>query len=195
MSNSSSLNGISVMSLTAVLAISAGGVTQVSAQAPQDAGRAMTFLDVQKFSSPGAWAPSPDGRWMLYTITTPNWQEDDRQSDIHLVSMEDGVSSSRQLTFTDEKNEISPTWSRDGSFFVFASNRDAEVVGDAETDEDVNQLYLMRPGGGEAQRITDAEEGVRDFGLSDDGRSLVYRGGAEGREQLYRLPVDGILSS
>jgi len=195
MSNSSSLNGISVMSLTAVLAISAGGVTQVSARAPQDAGRPMTFLDVQQFSSPGAWAPSPDGRWMLYTITTPNWQEDDRQSDIHLVSMEDGVSSSRQLTFTDEKNEISPTWSRDGSFFVFASNRDAEVVGDAETDEDVNQLYLMRPGGGEAQRITDAEEGVRDFGLSDDGRSLVYRGGAEGREQLYRLPVDGILSA
>ena len=195
MSNSSSLNRISVVSLTAVLAISAGGVTQVSARAPQDAGRPMTFLDVQQFSSPGAWAPSPDGRWMLYTITTPNWQEDDRQSDIHLVSMEDGVSSSRQLTFTDEKNETSPTWSRDGSFFVFASNRDAEVVGDAETDEDVNQLYLMRPGGGEAQRITDAEEGVRDFGLSDDGRSLVYRGGAEGREQLYRLPVDGILSA
>ena len=195
MSNSSFLNRISVLSLTAVLAISAGGVTQVSAQAPQDAGRPMTFLDMQQFSSPGAWAPSPDGRWMLYTITTPNWQEDDRQSDIHLVSMEDGVSSSRQLTFTGEKNETSPTWSRDGSFFVFASNRDAEVVGDAETDEDVNQLYLMRPRGGEAQRITDAEEGVRDFGLSDDGRSLVYRGGAEGREQLYRLPVDGILSS
>ena len=189
MSNSSFLNRISVVSLTAVLAISAGGVTQVSAQAPQDAGRPMTFLDVQQFSSPGAWAPSPDGRWMLYTITTPNWQEDDRQSDIHLVSMEDGVSSSRQLTFTGERNETSPKWSRDGSFFVFASNRDAE------TGEDVNQLYLMRPDGGEAQRITDAENGVRDFGLSDDGRSLVYRGGAEGREQLYRLPVDGILSA
>ena len=189
MSNSSSLHRISVVSLTAVLAISACGVTQVSAQTPQDAARPMTFLDVQQFSSPGAWAPSPDGRWMLYTITTPNWQEDDRQSDIHLVSMEDGVSSSRQLTFTGEKNEISPKWSRDGSFFVFASNRDAE------TGEDVNQLYLMRPDGGEAQRITDAEGGVWDFGLSDDGRSLVYRGGAEGQEQLYRLPVDGILSA
>ncbi len=169
MSNSSSLNRISVVSLTVVLATSAGGVTQVSARAPQDAGRPMTFLDVQQFSSPGAWARSPDGRWMLYTITTPNWQEDDRQSDIHLVSMEDGVRSSRQLTFTDEKNEISPKWSRDGSFFVFASNRDAE------TGEDVNQLYLMRPGGGEdsvATLLIATEFAERDPALSPQ-RSLA----------------------
>ena len=149
----------------------------------------MSSLDVQHFSSPRSWTPSPDGRWMLYTITTPDWQEDERQSDIHLVSMEDGVASSRQLTFTGEKNETSPKWSRDGSFFVFASDRDDE------TGEDVNQLYLMRPDGGEARRITDAEEGVADFDLSDDARSLVYRRGESGQEQLYRLPVDSILTA
>ena len=189
MSNSRSLRRTSIVSLTVLLAISGGGVAQVSAQAPQVAGRPMSFLDVQHFSSPGSWTPSPDGRWMLYTITTPDWQEDERQSDIYLVSMEDGLASSRQLTFTGEKNETSPKWSRDGSFFVFASDRDDE------TDDDVNQLYLMRPDGGEAQRITDAEEGVADFDLSDDGLSLVYRGGESGQEQLYRLPVDGILTA
>ena len=139
MSNSRCLHRASVVSLTAVLTISAGGVTHVSAQTSQDVGRPMTFLDVRQFSSPGAWAPSPDGRWMLYTISTPDWQEDARQSDIHLVSMEDGVVSSRQLTFTSEKDETSPKWSRDGSFFVFASNRDAE------TGRDTN-----RGGGGNA---------------------------------------------
>ncbi len=189
MSYSRSLQRTSVLSVTAVLSISAGGVTQASAQAPQVVGRPMTFLDVREFSSAGSWAPSFDGRWMLYTISTPDWQEDERQSDIHLVSMEDGVASSRQLTFTGEKNETSPKWSRDGSFFVFASNRDAE------SGENEDQLYLMRPDGGEAQRITDAEEGVSDFNLSDDGRSLVYRSGASGQQQLYRLPVDGILSA
>ena len=189
MSNALSLHSTSVVSLTAVLVIGAGGVTEASAQAPQDAGRPMSFLDVQRFSSPGSWTPSSDGRWMLHTISTPDWQEDERQSDIHLVSMEDGVASSRQLTFTGEKNETSPEWSRDGSFFVFASNRDAE--GDGEE----NQLYLMRTDGGEAQRITDAEEGVSDFDLSEDGRSLVYRSGESGQEQLYRLPVDGLLSA
>jgi dipeptidyl aminopeptidase/acylaminoacyl peptidase len=177
------------VSLAVVLAISAGGVTRVSAQAPQGVDRPMSFLDVQQFASAGSWAPSPDGRWMLYTITTPDWQEDERQSDIHLVSMEEGVESSRQLTFTGEKNETSPKWSRDGSFFVFASDRDAEA------GEDTNQLYVMRPDGGEAQRITDADEGVSDFDLSEDGRSLVYRSGESGQEQLYRLPVDAILTA
>ena len=175
--------------LSAVLALSTGGVTQVFAQAPQVSGRPMTFLDMQQTSRAGSWAPSPDGRWMLYTISTPDWQEDERQSDIHLVSMEDGVASSRQLTYTDDKNETSPKWSRDGSFFVFASNRDAEGDGDE------NQLYLMRPDGGEAQRITDAEEGVSNFDFSEDGRSLVYRSGASGQEQLYRLPVGSLLSA
>ena len=50
----------------------------------------------------------------------------------------------------------------------------------------------MRPDGGEAQRITDAREGVRDYQLSRDGRWLVYRSGKESEEQLYRLPVSGI---
>ena len=189
MSNSHSLRRTSLLLVAAVLVISAGGAPQVSAQVPGVTGRPMTFLDMQQFSSPGSWAPSPDGRWLLYTITTPDWQEDQRQSDIHLVSMEEGVASSRQMTFTGDKNESSPTWSRDGSFFVFASNRDAEGDGDK------NQLYIMRPDGGEAQRITDADEGVSGFDLSDDGLSLVYRSGESGQEQLYRLPVDGILSA
>ena len=98
MSNSRTVRRTSIASLTAILGLCAGGVAQIAAQTPQVSGRPMTFLDMQQTSSAGSWAPSPDGRWMLYTISTPDWQEDERQSDIHLVSMEDGVTSSRQLT-------------------------------------------------------------------------------------------------
>jgi dipeptidyl aminopeptidase/acylaminoacyl peptidase len=91
------------------------------------------------------------------------------------------------MTFTKEKNETSPQWSRDGSFFVFLSNRDAPASASGQ-----NQLYLMRPDGGEARRITDAREGVSNFALSPDGRWLVYRSGKSGEEQLYRLPIEGI---
>ena len=87
------------------------------------------------------------------------------------------------MTFTKEKNETSPRWARDGSFFVFLSNREAP-----ESAATRNQLYVMRPDGGEARRITDAKEGVSDFAFSDDGRWLVYRSGKTGEEQLYRLP-------
>jgi dipeptidyl aminopeptidase/acylaminoacyl peptidase len=124
---------------------------------------------------------------MLYRISTPDWQEEREQSDLHLVSLEEGVASSRQLTFTSEHDETSPQWSRDASFFVFASNHDAPS--DSGSRE---QLYLMRPGGGGARRITDAPDGVRDFAFSRDGRWLVFRAGESGEEQLHRLPVAGL---
>jgi dipeptidyl aminopeptidase/acylaminoacyl peptidase len=145
----------------------------------------MTWLDAQLFNRAGQWEPSPDGQWMLYTISTPDWMEDESQSDIHLVSMRDGVSSSRQMTFTGDKNETSPTWGPDGSFFVFASDRDA-------ANGRQMQLYMMRPNGGEARKITEAKDGVQGFEFSPDGQWLVYRSGRSGQQQLYRLPVEGL---
>ena len=47
---------------------------------------------------------------------------------------------------------------------------------------------MMRHDGGEARKVTDAEEGVSDFAFSPDGKWLVYRSGESDREQLYRLP-------
>ena len=55
-----------------------------------------------------------------------------------------------------------------------------------------NQIYVMRPDGGEARRVTDAKEGVSNYAISPDGRWLVYRSGKTGEEQLYRLPIAGI---
>ncbi len=145
--------------------------------------RPMTFMDVQHMARAGSWTPSPDGQWMLYTISTPDWEEADRQSDIHLVSLSEGVSSSRQMTFTEANDETDPIWAPDGSFFVFTSDRDSDGNGGKD------QLYAMRPDGGEARRITAAKEGVSDPAFSPDGQWLVYRSGKSGREQLYRLPV------
>jgi hypothetical protein len=55
--------------------------------------RPMTFMDMQLMKSAGSPAPSPDGRWMLYTVSTPDWKEAKRQTDIFLVSLELGVPS------------------------------------------------------------------------------------------------------
>ena len=143
--------------------------------------RPMTFMDVQLQRSAGSWTPSPDGRSMLYTVRTPDWQEETSQTDIHIVSMEDGMSSSRQLTYTDHKDETQPTWAPDGTWFVFASDRDSENGDD--------QLYMMRHDGGEARKITDAKDGVTGFDFSPDGVWLVYRSGDAGKQQLFRMSV------
>lgn len=176
------------LALAAILA-----APPIDAQATRAAAtpvRPMTFLDVQHMRQIGSPTPSPDGRWLLYTLSTPDWKEAKRQTDIYLVSMTQGTASTKQMTFTKDKNEASPQWARDGSFFVFASNRDAPT-----TSASQNQLYVMRANGGEARRITDAKEGVSTFAFSRDGKWLAYRSGKAGEEQLHRLSVVGIDSA
>jgi dipeptidyl aminopeptidase/acylaminoacyl peptidase len=156
-----------------------------AAPAAAQARRPMTFLDMQLMRSAGSPAPSPDGRWMLYTVAVPDWDEARRQTDIHVVDMEQGSTSGRQLTFTAEKNETAPAWARDGGFFAFLSNRDAPSGSNGQ-----NQLYVMRLDGGEAQKLTDVEGGVAGFEFTRDGRWLVFKAGRSDEQQLYRLPVD-----
>ena len=165
------------------LVIAAASSDGPSLQA-QTGARPMTFLDMQQMRQVGSPTPSPDRRFLLYTLSTPDWKEARRQTDLYLVSMQAGVSSTRQLTFTSEKSETSPHWAPDGSAFFFLSNREAP-----ESAASRNQLYVMRPDGGEARRLTDTKEGVSDYALSRDGRWLAYRSGKSGEEQLYRLPL------
>jgi dipeptidyl aminopeptidase/acylaminoacyl peptidase len=146
----------------------------------------MNFMDVQLMKSAGSFAPGPGGEWMLYTVSTPDWDEADRQSDIHLVSLREGLTSHRRLTFTENDSESSPAWVPGEGSFLFSSDRESDGA------ERGSQLFLMRIDGGEAQKITEAEDGVSGFQFSPDGRWLVYRSGPSGQEQLFRLPVENL---
>jgi dipeptidyl aminopeptidase/acylaminoacyl peptidase len=177
---------IAAVVLVGGLLVSSGGP---AARAQSAAPRPMTFLDMQQMRNAGAPTPSPDGRWMLYTVSTPDWQEAERQTDLFLVSMEEGLPSTKQLTFTTGKNETSPAWLRDNRTFLFLSNREAPANAASQ-----NQVYLMRPDGGEARRITSARDGVVDFALSPDGTAIVYRSGRADARQLYRLKMSAVES-
>lgn len=198
------------MRVSRTLALLAFATCAASLHAQSTAARRpMTWLDGQNMRQIGAPAVSPDSRWLLYTLSVPDWKEARRQSDIYLVSTERGVPSTRQLTFTKEKSETSPTWAPDGRFLVFLSDRDA--VRDAAARPGLPtsgpgapyfppavgggaggpgfQLYLMRPDGGEARKLTGARDGVTTFAFSHDGKWLAYRSGRPTEEQLYALPV------
>ena len=94
-------------------------------QAPAQVKRPMTFVDVVSMISVGETSISPGGQWMLYALNVPDWQDGKSYTDIYLVSVDRGVSSTRQMTATKGKNETSPRWSRDSRFFFFLSNREA----------------------------------------------------------------------
>ena len=109
-----------VAALTLAVTLTASAV---SAQSNDK--RPMTFLDMRLMKDAGSPAPSPDRRWMLYTVSTPDWTEAKSQQDVYLVSLQQGLPSTRQMTFTKDKNETSPQWAKDSRFFAFLSNRDA----------------------------------------------------------------------
>jgi len=141
--------------------------------------RPMTFLDMRTMKRAGGYDVSPDGKWLVYTVRTPDWESAEDQRDIHLVSMTEGLPSHRQMTFTETKSERSPKWSKDGQYFVFLSDRDG----------DKDQLFLMHPDGGEARKITSQKEGVRDFEFSPDGKWIAFKSGKKAHRQLYLLPA------
>ena len=183
----------------------------------QGATRPMTWLDVQNMRQIGTPAPSPDGRWVLYTLSVPDWKEARRQSDIYVVSAQQGVPTTKRLTFTADKSESNPAWSRDGQQFVFLSDRDGAATPAAAARGGALpatgpgapyypaamggaaggaafQLYVMRPDGGEARKFTEAKDGVSTFAFSKDGQWLVYRSGPASLEQLYAVPVSAIVA-
>src|SRR3954469_22260698 len=90
--------------------------------------RPMTFLDAQNMRQTSGIDVSPDGKMLAYALSIPDWQQARRQSDIYIVSIDGGLSTARQLTFTNDKTESSPRWSTDGKYIAFLSDRDAPAA-------------------------------------------------------------------
>jgi len=173
------LAALSIVSLTTLCAV----VSQDRAAGAQNK-RPMAFMDIMEMRQATAPAVAPDGKWALYTLSAPDWKAAKSFTDIYLVSLDAGLPSIRQMTFTRDKNESSPRWSRDARYFVFASNREAP-----QSNANQNQLYLMRPDGGEARKITEAKDGVGSFAFSRDGRWLAFSAGKDDDQQVWILPA------
>jgi dipeptidyl aminopeptidase/acylaminoacyl peptidase len=106
---------------------------------------------------------SPDGEYVVYTVSTENLTTDEPQSDIWRVRW-DG-SERVALTRTSDASEWRPVVSPAGASIAFLSDRGGE---DALT-----QVWLMPAFGGEAHQITDFPGGVEDYAWSPDGRRIA----------------------
>jgi dipeptidyl aminopeptidase/acylaminoacyl peptidase len=149
----------------------------------QEQKRAMTFMDIIQMKTLGSLRNggiSPDGKWFVYTIKVPDWEKNGRFEDIYITALNSG--ETKQMTFAKDKNENSPKWYRDSSFFVFLSN----------STEDKNQIYFMRLDGGEAWQVTDDKFGVSSYELSNNGKYLAYLGGRPEERQIWIMPVEGV---
>src|SRR4051812_6723425 len=117
--------------------------------------RPMTFDDVIALRSVNDAQISPDGKWVAYTVTRADLEQNAADADIWLASTAGEFPS--RLT-TNKRSDTSPRWSPDGKRLAFISAR-----------EEKPQLFMMSPFGGEPERLTENKGGVRALAWSPDG--------------------------
>ncbi|HEY1495470.1 MAG TPA: S9 family peptidase [Candidatus Solibacter sp.] len=97
-----------------------------------------------------------NGRSFFDTLRTHIWVTDARTLE------------ARQVTSGDQRNDLDPQWSPDGSRIAFASERTDQEPGAVE------DIWVVPAGGGEPLRIADRHEGDRSPRWSPDGASIAY---------------------
>ena len=103
---------------------------------------------------------SPDGRYVAYSVTQTNWDENDFISQIWIAVTATG--ERYQLT-SGKKSATGPQWSPDSRRIAFTSDRDGK-----------RQIYLISPSGGEATQLTAEDNGVGGIAWSPDGASIAF---------------------
>jgi dipeptidyl aminopeptidase/acylaminoacyl peptidase len=105
---------------------------------------------------------SPDGRWVVYVVTTiTDVANNKSQANLWLVPT-DGSQPPRQLTTT-EKKDRHPRWSPDSKWILFESNRSGS-----------NQLWVISLEGGEARQLTQIATEANTAIWSRDGRQIAF---------------------
>ncbi|HEV7395096.1 MAG TPA: hypothetical protein VGN86_01190, partial [Pyrinomonadaceae bacterium] len=69
----------------------------------------------------GAPNPSPDGKWVVFSLVDPAYDEKDQVSDLWIVPS-DGSAKPRRLTFT-KGGESGVAWSPDSKRLAFSAKR------------------------------------------------------------------------
>jgi dipeptidyl aminopeptidase/acylaminoacyl peptidase len=102
---------------------------------------------------------SPDARFVAWTETEADWDDNEFKTQIWIWSSASG--RSYRLT-RGKKSASDPAFAPDGRL-AFVSDRDGK-----------RQIYLIAPEGGEAARLTDDEAGVNAYRWSPDGKRIAY---------------------
>ncbi len=133
---------------------------RLGAQAPVPRPRPFTPDDVLRVRDVREPRISPEGDWVVYTVSSADTALDRNHQAIWMTSWD----GSRTVRLTNSKQgESSPSWSPDGRWIAFLSSRDDEHT----------QLWLLDRRGGEGRKLTTLQSDVDDYVWAADGRRLA----------------------
>src|SRR5229473_5230021 len=125
----------------------------------ESAKHSITFDDMIKLHRIAEPQVSRDGKWVAYTVSTPDMEANRGVSNIWVVSTAGGAA--RQLT--QSGHDSSPVWPPDGKTLAFLSSRNGE-----------SQVYLLSMEGGEAHALTKLSTGADMVKWSPDGKTIAF---------------------
>lgn len=128
-------------------------------QAQTAAKHALTFDDLIKLHRISGATVTKDGKWVAYTVSTPDLEANRNVSNIWIIS----TSGGEPTQVTQGGRDSSPAWSPDGKTLAFLSARDGN-----------SQVYLLSLAGGEAQKLTKLSTGADLFHWSPDGKTIAF---------------------
>jgi len=136
------------------------GITAIHSQTKKP----ITHESMTMMKRVGAPEISPDGKWVVFSLTEPSYVEKDVVNDLWLVPV-DGSMKPRRLTFS-KGAESGYKWSPDSRLLAFAAKRD---------EDEVAQIYIMNiREGGEAFRFSNISMGAGSPQWSPDGKMIMY---------------------
>ncbi len=117
--------------------------------------RPLTVDDLWAMHRIGSFNLSPDGKTIVFSVTTYNMQENKGNTDIYLVNS-DGTDL-RPLK-NSEKNETNPVFMPDGKKIAYLLD---------------DQIHVCNLDGSGDTKVTDLYTGVSDFRVSHDGKKFL----------------------
>src|SRR4028119_1805895 len=99
-----------------------GAVAVFVCLAPAQTRRPITHEDLWTMRRVDVPVPSPDGKWVVVSVTEPEYEESRQSSDLWIVPG-DASTAPRRLTFS-SAGESGAAWSPDSTRLAFSAKRD-----------------------------------------------------------------------
>lgn len=135
-------------------------LVSLRATAAAASGRPFRFDELASIRRLGSFSLSPDGRWLAYSLSIPDVEENRTRTELWMQATSGG--EPRRLT-SGEKRDSDPKFSPDGNRLAFLSNR-----------EGGSQIWVLDVAGGEPAKATSFPADIGGFRWSPDGRWFVF---------------------